>query len=195
MPSSLRIPIALVLSIVCFTVPAWGDFQAGMDAYDRGDYATALHEWRPLAEQGNADAQNNLGAMYDDGHGVPQDYGQARQWYEKAATQGYAIAQFNLSWLYDNGQGVPQDYGQARLWYEKAAAQGYANAQSNLAVLYDDGDGVPQDFVQAHKWYSLAVANGNKHAAAYRDMLARQMTPAQIAEAEKLAREWKPTTP
>ena len=156
MPFTLRFPIALVLSIICLAAPAWADFQAGMDAYLRGDYATTLHEWRPLAEQGNADAQNNLGAMYDDGHGVPQDYGQARQ------------------------------------WYEKAAARGYANAQSNLAVLYDDGQGVPQDFVQAHKWYSLAGANGNKHAAAYRDMLARRMTPAQIDEAQRLAREWKP---
>ena len=195
MPIAFRFPIALVLSIVGLAAPAWADFEAGMDAYDRGDYATALHEWRPLAEQGNADAQNNLGAMYDDGHGVPQDYGQARQWYEKAAAQGYAIAQFNLGWLYDNGQGVPQDYGQARLWYEKAAAQGYANAQSNLAVLYDDGDGVPQDFVQAHKWYSLAAANGHENAATARDGLSRMMTPAQIDKAQKLAREWKPKTP
>ena len=156
MPIVLRFPIAFMLLTVCLATPAWADFQAGMDAYLRGDYATTLHEWRPLAEQGNADAQNNLGAMYDDGHGVSQDYGQARQWYEKAAAQGYAIAQFNLGWLYDNGQGVPQD------------------------------------FVQAHKWYSLAVANGNKHAAAYRDMLARQMTSAQIDKAQKLAREWKP---
>ncbi len=88
---------------------------------------------------------------------------------------------------------MPQDYGQARLWYEKAAAQGYANAQSNLAVLYDDGDGVPQDFVQAHKWYNLAAANGEKKAARLRDTLAEEiMTPAQIIEAQRLARKWKP---
>ncbi len=90
MPISLRFSIALVLSIVCLAVPAWADFQAGMDAYNRKDYATALREWRPLAEQGDADAQYNLALMYDRGYGVPQDYVQARQWYEKAAAQGDA---------------------------------------------------------------------------------------------------------
>jgi TPR repeat protein len=128
MPFALRFPIALVLSIVGLAAPAWADFEAGMDAYDRGDYATALHEWRPLAEQGNADAQNNLGAMYDDGHGVPQDYGQARLWYEKAAAQGYANAQSNLAVLYDDGDGVPQDFVQAHKWYSLAAANGHENA-------------------------------------------------------------------
>ncbi len=192
MPIALRFPSALVLSIVSLAAPAWADFEAGMDAYDRGDYATALREWRPLAEQGDADAQNNLGAMYDDGHGVPQDYGQARQWYKKSAAQGYAIAQFNLGSLYRTGQGVPQDYGQARHWWEMAAAQGYVSAQHNLGILYDKGFGVPQDLVQAHKWYNLAGVNGHKDAATKRDTLAKQMTPAQIDEADKLAREWKP---
>ena len=84
-----------------------------------------------------------------------------------------------------------QDYGQARQWYEKAAAEGNASAQHNLGVMYSNGHGVPQDFIQAHKWYNLAGANGNKNAATLRDALAKQMTPAQIAEAYKLAREWK----
>ena len=112
----LRFPITLVLSIVCLATPAWADLQAGIDAYNRGDYATALHEWRPLAKQGNANAQYNLGVLYDKGQGVPQNYWLARKWYEKAAAQGDAEAQFNLGFLYANGQGVPQDYGQARQW-------------------------------------------------------------------------------
>ncbi len=130
-----------------------------MDADNHKDYETALNEWRPLAEQGNAHAQYSLGV------------------------------------LYDNGWGVPQDYGQARHWWEKAAAQGLVDAQVSLGFLYAEGRGVPRDFVQAYKWYSLAGANGNKNAATLRDALAKQMTPAQIDEAQKLAREWTPTTP
>ncbi len=110
MPISFRFPIALVLSIVCLARPSWADFQAGLDAYTDGDYATALREFRPLAEQGVAEAQYSLGVLYDNGNGVPQDYRQARHWWEKAATQGEAKAQYNLGVLYDNGDGVPQDY-------------------------------------------------------------------------------------
>ncbi|HSQ91047.1 MAG TPA: tetratricopeptide repeat protein, partial [Nitrospiraceae bacterium] len=100
-----RFPIALVLSFVCFAVPAWADFQAGMDANNRGDYATALREWRPLAERGDALAQYNMVVLYRKGRGVPQDDVQARQWYEKAAVQGQAKGQFSLGTLYFNGEG------------------------------------------------------------------------------------------
>ena len=93
MPFSLRFPIALVLSIVCLAAPTWADFQAGSEAYKHGDYATALREWRPLAEQGDAIAQFNLGYLYANGQGVPRDFVQARYWYEKAAAQGQADAQ------------------------------------------------------------------------------------------------------
>lgn len=192
---ALRFPVALVVSIVCLVVPAWADFQAGMDANNRGDYATALREWRPLAEQGDALAQYNLGVLHRKGRGVPQDDVQARQWYEKAAAQGQAKAQFNLGTLYFNGEGVPKDYQQALRWFRLAADQGEAVAQTKIAIMYDDGQGVPHDMVQAYKWYSLAAMNGDKPAAELRDASAKQMTPAQIAEAQKLAREWKPKTP
>jgi TPR repeat protein len=189
---SLRFTITFVLSIICLTVPAWADFQAGMDATIRGDYATALREWRPLAEQGDALAQYNLGMLYRKGRGVPQDDVQARQWYAKAAAQGQAKAQFNLGTLYFNGEGVPKDYQQALRWFRLAADQGEAVAQTKIAIMYDEGQGVSQDIVQAYKWYSLAATNGDKPAAELRDALAKQMTPAQIAEAQKLAQEWKP---
>jgi TPR repeat protein len=181
-----------VLSIVCLAVPAWADFQAGMDANNRGDYATALREWRPLAEQGDTLAQYNLGVLYRKGRGVPQDDVQARQWYAKAAAQGQAKAQFNLGTLYFNGEGVRKDYQQALRWFRLAADQGEALAQTKIAIMYDDGQGVPHDIVQAYKWYSLAATNGDKPAPQLRDLLAKQMTPAQITEAQKLAREWKP---
>ena len=192
MRMSLRFPIAVVLSFVCLAVPAWADYKAGEDAYNRGDYATALREWRPLAEQGDARAQYNLGVLYRKGRGVPQDDVQARQWYEKAAVQGQAKAQYNLGTLYFNGEGVPKDYQQALRWFRMAADQGEAVAQTKIGIMYDDGQGVPHDFVQAHKWYNLAATNGDKPAAELRDALAKQMTPAQIAEAQQLAREWKP---
>jgi len=189
---SLRFTTALVLLLVCFVVPAWADFKAGMDAYKHGDYATALSEWRPLAEQGDALAQYNLGVLYRKGRGVPQDDVQARQWYEKAAAQGQAKAQYNLGTLYLNGGGVPKDYQQALRWFRMAADQGEALAQTKIGIMYDDGQGVPHDFVKAHKWYNLAATNGDKPAAELRDALAKQMTPAQITEAQQLAREWKP---
>ena len=189
---SLRFTITFVLSIICLTVPAWADFQAGMDATIRGDYAAALREWRPLAEQGDALAQYNLGVLYRKGRGVPQDDVQARQWYAKAAAQGQAKAQFNLGTLYFNGEGVPKDYPQALRWFRLAADQGEAVAQTKIAIMYDEGQGVSQDLVQAYKWYSLAATNGDKPAPELRDALAKEMTPAQIAEAQKLALEWKP---
>ena len=86
------------------------------------DYAAAVSWYRKAADQGNADAQYNLGVMYDQGQGVPQDYAAAVSWFRKAADQGYAHAQFNLGLMYDEGQGVPQDYAQAHMWFNLAAA-------------------------------------------------------------------------
>ena len=103
------------------------DFDKGLAAYKSGDYATALREWRPLAEQGDADAQNVLGAMYRLGTGVPQDDKTAVKWYTLAAEQGNAPAQFNLGVMYANGQGVLQDYVYARMWGQIAAVNGYKN--------------------------------------------------------------------
>ena len=191
----LRFISILLLSISCLAVPVWADFQAGMDANNREDYATALHEWRPLAEQGDALAQYHLGVLYRKGRGVPQDDVQARQWYDKAAVQGHAKAQYNLGTLYFNGEGVPKDYRQALRWFRLAADQREAIAQTKIAIMYEDGLGVPHDLVQAYKWYSLAITSGDKPADLLRKSLADQMTPPQIAEAQKLAQAWKPKTP
>jgi len=191
-PIPLLFPIALVLSIVCLTASAWADFKAGENAYHRGDYATALREWQPLAKQGHAVAQYNLGLLYANGHGVPKDDVQARQWYEKAAAQGHANAQVNLGSLYDYGRGVPQDFKMAVRWYLRSANQGNDIAQRKLGLLYERGDGVPQDFVQAYMWYKLGAASGVKAGVVLRDALAIRMTSDQLVEAQKLAREWKP---
>ena len=117
----------------------------------------------------------------------------------KAADQGDAAAQYNLGVMYDNGQGVPQDYAEAVRWYRKAADQGDASAQYNLGRLYADGQGVRKDYVQALKWFNLAVASfpasdtaNREKSIRDRDRVAAKMTPAQIAEAKRLARESKP---
>jgi TPR repeat protein len=155
-PLPLRFTSTLVLSMVCLAVPAWADYQAGMNAYNSGDHATALREWRTLAEQGDADAQVNLGV------------------------------------LYDNGQGVPKDYKTAVYWFRLSANQGNAMAQSKLGLMYERGNGVPQDVVLAQKWYILGAANGDKQGAELRDALAKQMTPAQIFQAQQRALERMP---
>ncbi len=170
---------------------------AGVAAYKWGAYATAYREWHPLAKQGNAKAQYNLGLMYRKGQGVPKDDAEAVGWWRKAAEQGNAGAQNNLGVMYRNGHGVPQDYAKAVGWYRKAAEQGYATAQHNLGVMYGKGLGVPQDEAQAHMWLNLAASRfapgeDRDRAVEGRNFVAERMTPAQISEAEKLAREWKP---
>ena len=127
----------------------------------RGDFAAALSIWRPLAEQGDAVAQLNLGVSYNYGRGVPQDYAEALKWYRKAADQGQVNAEGNLATLYANGQGAPKDFVEAGKWYRKAAEQGNANAQFNLGVMYDKGEGVAQNDGEAAKWFKLAVAQGD----------------------------------
>jgi len=183
--------IAVALLSGAITVHA-ADFNEGMKAIDRGDYATALRIFRQFADQGIAKAQYNLGVMYDKGQGVPQDYKEAVKLYRKAADQGIAKAQYNLGVMYDKGHGVPQDYKEAVKWYRKAADQGIDVAQSNLGLMYENGQGVPQDYVQAHMWFNLAGAQGNDGAMKNRDKVAKRMTTDQIAQAQKLAGEWKP---
>jgi hypothetical protein len=183
--------VAVALFVGSMTAHA-AEFDAGVKAYRRGDYATALQIFRQLADQGNAHAQTYLGFMYDTGLGVPQDYEVAVRWYHKAANQGQALAQSNLGVMYYKGLSVTQDYAEAVRWYRKAANQGLALAQVKLGWMYHNGFGVMQDYVQAHMWYSLAAARGEKEASKWRDHLAKKMTPTQIAEAQKLAREWKP---
>ena len=101
----------LLIGLSLISFPSWAaDFNKGLIAYNDGDYATALREWTPLAEQGDMFAQVLVGNMYSDGKGVLQDYKTAVKWLTLAAEQGYAHAQLNLGLMYEKGQGVPQDY-------------------------------------------------------------------------------------
>ena len=124
--------------------------------YADDDLATTLAK----AQQGDADAQFNLGKMYYDGKGVSQDYAQAHSWLLKAAEQGHARAQNGIGLLYEYGYGVSQDYAQAVAWYRKAAEQGFARGQYNLGVMYYNGNGVKQNYAQAVAWYRKAAEQG-----------------------------------
>ena len=131
---------------------------------------------------------------YEDGVAayVRGDYATALRLMRPFADQGLAAAQNNLGLMYYSGQGVPQDYAEAMKWYRLAADQGNAPAQNDLGALFFMGQGVPQDFVLAHMWFDLSATQGDQDATENRDLAERRMTPEQIAEAQKLAREWKP---
>jgi len=130
----MRLP-ALALVLLTAPLPALANFAKGLEAYKKGDYVTAAQEWRPLAEQGDPIDQYNLGLLYLDGHGVPQDYDEAAKWFKRSAEQGYAPAQHNLGALYATGQGVKRDYVQAYKWMNLCAAQGNSGCASQRDLL------------------------------------------------------------
>jgi TPR repeat protein len=184
---SLRAGLLLLGLLVALPPATAQDLSRGLQAYEDGDYATALAEWRPLAWQGNAAAQYGLGRMYDRGYGVTADPAQAAGWYRRAAEQGAFPAQHALGVLYAAGRGVPMDHASAADWYGRAAEQGYASAQLAIGILLELGLGVPADPVEAFKWFDLAAAQGRDDAATFREEVAAQMAPAAIAEAEARA--------
>ncbi len=168
---------------------ASADFQKGYAAYQSGDYATALREFQPLAKQGYAPAQFNLGVLYEEGLGVPKNNKTAMKWYSLAAVQGHAKSQYNMGVMYSNGKGVLQDYKTAVKWYRLAAEQGHAKSHTNLGVMYGTGKGVLKDYIYAHMWGNIGAMNGNKKGAGLRDFVGTKMTPADISKAQDLARE------
>src|SRR5512138_3921672 len=129
MRRSLFILLSLAVFMVSLVTPCRADLAAGLEAYERHEYQTAIKEFRPLADQGDSSAQFMLGYMYAHGEGLSQNYGEAVRWFHQAATKGNLAAQFNLGVLYDGGLGVRQDYEQAAHWFRQAADRGYATAQ------------------------------------------------------------------
>lgn len=146
---------------------------------------------RRLAEQGDADAQALLAAVYFNGRGVERDYGEALRWARLAAEQENAGGQSVLGMAYRNGNGVARDPAEAARWLRLGAEQGDVTAQTFLGLLYLDGDGVAQDDVSAYLWLTLADAGGQTAGPSRaRDRLARRMTPEQLAEAEARLCKW-----
>lgn len=183
------------------------------------------------AEQGEAQAQNDLGELYAHGQGVPQDYAQAAKWYRLAADQGLPQGQCNLAALLAAGAGVKSDAAEAVKWYRKAAEKNSVDAQYNLGQMlsmgigakrdlpeairfyqlaaeqgdelsqynlarrYREGKDVPVDPVQAYFWFTLAATKGVEEALPMRALLQKDMTSAQIAEAQKRVKNFKPAAP
>ena len=165
-------------SVFSFQSTAWADtqeqqFQQGFEATTRGDYQTAFKLWLPLAEQGNASVQFNLGVMYENGQGVKQDDFEAVKWYRKAAEQGDAEAQTNLGAMYSNGRGVKQDYAESVKWVTKAAENGSAAGQFKLGAAYLLGLSVQKDRTLAKEWFGKACDNGDQDGCEYYGKLNR----------------------
>ncbi len=178
-PKAKLAGLALIAALVYGTMaPAWAGsdenrsawenaltvMSLGKDAYSRGDYAGALREWRSVAKYGGVES---------------------------------AEAQFLIAGMYFDGKGLPRDLVTAFQWHRKAAEQGHAKAQGMLGIMYHRGAGVPQDYLQAHMWFNLSASRSPldetfNAAVKGRDEVAAKMSPAQISEAQKLAREWRP---
>lgn len=147
---------------------------------------------RMAAEQGYAEAQISYGILNAAGNGVPQSDAEAANWFRKAAGQGNPVGQWMLGKAYEEGRGIPKSDDEAVKWYRRSAEQKNAIGQRLMGVMYIGGRSVPKDLVQAYMWLTLALENGNAASAEIRYGLTRNMTKEQIAEATRLAKEWKP---
>lgn len=143
-------------SVLDFLLCVCGSLAYGLEQPSSAQIA----EWRKLAEEGNAEAQHNIGLCYANGHGVTKNEIEAVKWYRKAAEQGLAGAQYNLGCIYESGDGIEKDLVEAVKWYRKAADQGYASGQSNLGFCYLYGHGVTKDETEGIKWFRKAADQG-----------------------------------
>jgi len=156
----MRLRTLLVLCVLLCSNAAVAGLKEGYEALARQDYATAIKEYRPLAERGDAEAQYRIGRLYEFGKGYPKDQAQGIAWIRKAAAQDHVDAQQELGFIYATGDGVKQDDVQAAAWFRKAATAGDAQAQYNLGLLYAKGAGVAKDYAQAIDWWRKAAVQG-----------------------------------
>jgi TPR repeat protein len=169
----MRFALALFLAFLQLPVAAIaGPLEDGKAAYDRRDYETALKLLQPLAGQGNAEAQVDIGNMYERGWGVKQSSADAVGWYRKAADQGDADAQFELGSMYVYGDGLNKDEAEATKWHQKAlkvwrpiADRGNAEAQFKIGLMYERGwGGLGQNFAEAKDFFVKSADQGNVEA-------------------------------
>ncbi len=152
--------------------------------------ASELDSLKVAAEQGDVEAQFNLGLKYDTGEGVPENNPEAVRWYRMAAEQGDATAQVRLGDMYYTGEGVLQNSPESVRWYRMAAEQGDATAQHWMGFMYDNAEGIPKEYVQAYAWYNIAVAQGEEEARDNLENITKKMTTADIAKAQELSLEF-----
>jgi TPR repeat protein len=190
--------VAFILSVGLAIPSVAQTNEDALAAYQTGNYEQALKIWRPLAEQGDGEAQLRLSVMYAQGQGVPKDDAESLKWGRLAADNGVVAAQLIMGARYNEGRGVPKDPKEALNWFQKAANKGAAYGQFSLGLMYGGGMGIPQDKVQSFKWFAVAAAvfppasKESTEAINNANLVASKMTPAEIAEAQRLAKEWKP---
>jgi hypothetical protein len=182
----LRFFAAVFVSFLIVS-PAMADYEAGKEALNREDYATALSEFRPLAEQGDAEGQYGMGLMYGPGNGVPKNEVLAVEWFIKAANQGHTASMVQLGVYYDNGFGVVEDDGIALAWFQKAADLGDGDAMYSLGRMHYYGYGTPKDNIEAYKWMLIGAMLKNARSRASMDVLAAEMTNAEVAKSVERA--------
>ena len=184
----MRTLLAALTALMLFATPVVaGDYEDGVVAYNAGDYQKAFRLWKPLAEQGVADAQSNLGVMYDNGEGVPEDNKEALRLYHLGAKNGDMYSQFNLGCIYDSGEMVPEDNAAAVKWYLKAAAGGHIDVPNYLGLMYDSGEGVPEDDVRAYAWWLIGIERGDDAPRNNMALLEEKLSADEITAARKLA--------
>lgn len=176
--------------VCCAALAQAADLGSAKRAYEAHDYATALKEASPLAEQGDAVAEQMMGTMYMMGQGVARDRDQAIKWFKASAVQGNADAQFFLGSIYL----LPQtDVAEGLKWLRLSAEQGMQDAQYLLGKAYMQGaKDLPRDPVQGAMWLRLAAKDNKQFYQSELDGSEKQMSPDQIARARALAADWKP---
>jgi TPR repeat protein len=190
-----RLLLTAMIALLTSVGAAWaGPFEDGAAAEGRGGYIEAMKQYRQAAEHGDAKAEHHIGTIYAKGLGVQQNEAEADKWFLRSAEHGNAECQFLIGFRYRDGWGGPPNYPESLKWLRKAAGQGHTAAMGALAIAYRNGEGVPEDIVRAHMWYNLQNSLSTKAyeqniAKQMRDRMAAQMTPQQIEEAQKLARE------
>jgi TPR repeat protein len=194
-PKSLKsyfIKCLVIAASITLSTPVLANVKQDVidDCYKKivlNDYDSAFILCTKSAEQGNVNSQFNLGWLYSEGKGTAKDDKQLVYWHTKAAEQGHVDAQYFLGVMYDNGEVMPADDKQAIYWYTKAAEQGDEYAQGSLAFKHYFGQGTLKDSVVAYAWLNVAAAQGNENAVKGRGYMEEEMTPKQIAEAQKLS--------
>ncbi|GAA4763753.1 hypothetical protein GCM10023219_05240 [Stakelama sediminis] len=182
--------LASTVLLIAVAAPALADVKEGIDAWERGDYAKAVAEWRGPAERGDADAEFNLGQAYKLGRGVPADLKTAEQWYRKAALQGHQQASDNYGLaLFQNGKRV-----EALPWLKKSAQRGDPRAQFVLGTMYFNGTVIPKDWVRAYALMSRASAGGLPRASKTLTDMARYVTLSDREQGLALARKYEAAT-
>jgi len=189
----MRLQTSAVLLLLIGTIPlaVYADYTAGLRAYQAKDFAGALREWLPLAEQGDVKSQSGMCSLYYRGNGVQQSYEEAMRWCRKAADQGSAASQNTVGILYHFGRGVQQNAEEATRWYQKAADQGLTVAQNNLGYRFLRGEGASQDYIKAEMWFSLSGPGSDQEDADARAEVAKHLTPEEMSRALRMAQEWR----